>query len=163
MNKPIVLIVIGSENDLPIMKETSSILTSFGICYRLVLASAHRAPEKVAMLSKEAEKEGIQIIIAGAGMAAHLAGAFAAHTILPVIGVPINASLSGFDALLSTVQMPGGVPVATVSIGKAGAKNAGLLAAQILALNSTELREKLHDYKETMAQQIEDKQLELER
>lgn len=161
MKKSKVLIVIGSENDLPIMKETITILTYFGIGYRVVLASAHRAPEKVTLLSKEAENSGVQVIIAGAGMAAHLAGAIAAHTILPVIGVPINASLSGLDALLSTVQMPGGIPVATLSIGKAGAKNAGLLATQILALNCAELKEKLHEYRKTMAQQIEDKQLEI--
>ncbi|MGA1824498.1 MAG: 5-(carboxyamino)imidazole ribonucleotide mutase [bacterium] len=161
MNNPKVLIMIGSENDLPIMKETITILKSFGICYDIVLASAHRSPERVASLSKEAENAGIQVIIAGAGMAAHLAGAIAAQTILPVIGVPINASLSGLDALLSTAQMPGGVPVATVSIGKAGAKNAGLLSAEILALHNADLREKLHDYRKRMTKQIEDKHIEI--
>ena len=161
MNKPSVLIFMGSKNDLPVMQETVNILISFGINYRLILASAHRTPEKVASLAKGAEAEGIQVIIAGAGMAAHLAGNIAAHTILPVIGVPINSSLSGLDALLSTVQMPGGIPVATLSVGKAGAKNAGLLAAQILALNSIELKTKLHAYRAKMAQQIEETNIEI--
>ena len=161
MNKPIVLIFMGSKNDFPIMQETINILESFSINYRLILASAHRTPDRVSSLAKSAEAEGIKVIIAGAGMAAHLAGNIAAHTILPVIGVPINASLSGFDALLSTVQMPGGVPVATLSIGKAGAKNAGLLTAQILALDSIELKKKLHAYRATMAKQIEESQIEI--
>jgi len=122
------------------------------------ISSAHRCPDRTAALASEAEGRGIRIIIAGAGMAAHLAGVMAAGTILPVIGVPIGGgALNGVDALYSTVQMPGGIPVATVAIGKAGARNAGILAVQMLALSDSALKGKLRDYKQSMAAEVEEK------
>ncbi|MBI4680122.1 MAG: 5-(carboxyamino)imidazole ribonucleotide mutase [Nitrospirae bacterium] len=128
-----VLIVMGSDSDLPIMEEAEKVLKEFKIPYDITIASAHRSPKRTVKLTAEAEKKGIEVIIAGAGSAAHLAGVIAAHTILPVIGVPIDSSpLKGVDALFSTVQMPPGIPVATMAIGKSGAKNAAILAAQIL-------------------------------
>ncbi len=131
--KPKVLIIMGSDSDLPIMEEAEKVLKKFKIPYDTTVASAHRSPKRTVKLTTEAEKKGIEVIIAGAGSAAHLAGVIAAHTILPVIGVPIDSSpLKGIDALFSTVQMPPGIPVATMAIGKAGAKNAAILAAQIL-------------------------------
>ena len=156
--KPKVLIVMGSDSDLPILEVTEALLREFGITYEMTVASAHRTPERAVKLSAEAEKKGIDIIIAGAGMAAHLAGVLAAHTILPVIGIPIDASsLHGIDSLLSTVQMPPGVPVAAMSIGKAGAKNAAILAAQIIARKDAKVARKLKDYKKRMAEEVEKK------
>ena len=153
---PIVSVVMGSDSDLPIMQETLNILDAFGIPRELYLTSAHRAPGRTAAFAESAAKRGVRIIIAGAGAAAHLAGVIASQTTLPVIGVPIEAaSLGGLDALLSTVQMPGGIPVATMAIGKAGAKNAALMAARILALSDKVLSDKLDDYIENMAKEVE--------
>lgn len=136
-------ILIGSESDMPVMEKCVEILKSFGVSYELHVASAHRSPERVRAVIEEAEKSGAKLFIAAAGLAAHLAGAVAAHTEKPVIGVPMEAGpLKGMDALLSTVQMPGGVPVATVAIGSAGAKNAAYLAIRILSLSDDKLAEK---------------------
>ena len=155
---PEVGIVMGSDSDLEIMEETAAILTRFGIPFEMTVASAHRSPKRAAEISSSARERGIKVIIAGAGHAAHLAGAMAAFTSLPVIGVPIDSScLQGFDSLLSTVQMPPGVPVATVSIGKPGARNAGILAVQILALSNQKLTKMLEAFKEELAKQIDQK------
>ncbi len=155
---PEVVIVMGSDSDLEIMEETAAILTKFGIPFEMTVASAHRSPKRAAELAASARKRGIKVIIAGAGHAAHLAGAMAAFTSLPVIGVPIDSScLQGLDSLLSTVQMPPSVPVATVSIGKPGAINAGILAAQILALSDSKLAERLEAYKKEIAEQVDQK------
>ncbi len=151
---PDVGIIMGSDSDLPVMKEAAAILKKFGVSYEMTVASAHRTPERAGRFAATAKKRGIKVIIAGAGMAAHLAGVLAAHTTLPIIGVPIGASLGGMDALLSTVQMPPGVPVATVSIGKAGARNAGLLAVQMLALSDPDLSQMLENFKKEMAHQV---------
>ena len=138
-----VAILIGSESDMPVMDKCAEILTSFGVSHELYVASAHRSPERVRAVIEKAEQKGAKIFIAAAGLAAHLAGAVAAHTEKPVIGVPIEAGpLKGMDALLSTVQMPGGVPVATVAIGSSGAKNSAYLAIRILALSDEKLAEK---------------------
>ncbi len=135
---------MGSDSDLPIMQEAKTILDNLNISNEIRIYSAHRTPVEVKDYITQAEKNGCQVFIAGAGLAAHLAGAVAAHSVRPVIGVPLDAgSLGGLDALLSTVQMPAGIPVATVAIGKAGAKNAGWLAAQILSLSNPELSEKI--------------------
>ena len=158
MQKPLVGIVMGSDSDLPLMQEALKTLDSLAIAYEVHIISAHRAPARTAQFAKTARERGIEVIIAGAGWAAHLAGVIAAETILPVIGVPIDSSsLKGLDALLSMVQMPGGIPVATMTIGKAGAKNAALFAAQILALKYPELQQKLLDYKQAMAAEVEAK------
>ena len=155
---PEVGIVMGSDSDLEIMEETAAILTKFGIPFEMTVASAHRSPKRAAEIASSARKRGIKVIIAGAGHAAHLAGAMAAFTSLPVIGVPIDSScLQGLDSLLSTVQMPPSVPVATVSIGKPGAINAGILAAQILALSDSKLAERLEAYKKEIAEQVDQK------
>jgi len=147
-----VLVLFGSESDRATMEETSRVLQSFGVPHELAQASAHRSPDRVRELVLAAPARGVAVIIAAAGMANHLAGAVAAHTSLPVIGVPLSgSSLGGADALLSTVQMPPGVPVATVAIGSAGAKNAAVLAVQILALSDHALREKLGGLKERLA------------
>jgi phosphoribosylamine--glycine ligase len=149
---------MGSDSDLPVMEETATILRKFAIPFEMTIASAHRSPKRAAEFAATAGSRGIQVIIAGAGHAAHLAGAMAAYTSLPVIGVPIDSSaFHGLDALLSTVQMPPGIPVATVAVGKPGAKNAGVLAAQILALSDPDLAEKLAAYKTEMANQIDQK------
>lgn len=151
-----VLIITGSESDLTLAKETVKILEEFEIPYRIEVASAHRSPERVLMIVKDAEKNGAEVIIAMAGMAAHLPGVIAAHTLLPVIGVPVNSSpLNGIDALLSIAQTPGGVPVATVAIGKAGAKNAAILAAEILGLKDQKIQKRLKAFREKMAEEIE--------
>ena len=156
--QPLVSIVLGSDSDLPIMQAATDWLQSMKIPYEITVASAHRSPERASSIAAQAGKRGIKIIIAGAGMAAHLAGVLAAHTTLPVIGVPIDASsLNGLDALLSTVQMPPGVPVATMGIGKAGAKNAAVLAAQILSLSDKVIKEKLTTFKSDMAMEVEKK------
>ncbi len=150
--KPRVLILYGSESDRTTMEETGRVLESFGIPFRMERASAHRSPDRVRDLVRESPAQGVQVFIAAAGMANHLAGAVAAHTILPVIGVPLGGeALGGADALLSTVQMPAGVPVATVAIGSAGAKNAAVLAAQILAVSDRALSLKLEDLKVRLA------------
>ncbi len=146
MNKPIVLILIGSDSDLPLMSEAKKILDEFGVANEMTVSSAHRSPEKTKELVEKAKTEGTKVIICGAGMAAHLAGAVAARFPLPVIGVPLQSGvLNGVDALLSTMQMPPRIPVATVAIN--GAKNAGILAVQILAVSNSSLEEKLIEYK----------------
>ncbi|MCH7851673.1 MAG: 5-(carboxyamino)imidazole ribonucleotide mutase [Candidatus Marinimicrobia bacterium] len=143
-----VALLMGSETDRPLMEAALPYLEYFGLPYQVQVLSAHRSPEQVAQFAASAEEQGYGVLIAGAGMAAHLAGALKAHSILPVIGVPLPGGLAdGLDALLSTVQMPKGVPVATVSVGKAGAINAAVLAAEILALGDAELRERLKAYK----------------
>lgn len=162
--KPQVGIVMGSDSDLATMEEAGSILEKFEIEYEMKILSAHRTPELAAEYAKTAADRGIRVIIAGAGMANHLGGAMAAHTILPVIGVPLDASpLKGLDALMSTVQMPAGVPVACVAVGKAGAKNGGFLAAQILALSDEKLQLKLQKTREENKKKIIDKNKELEK
>ena len=151
-------ILMGSDSDLPVMKKAANVLERFRVPYFMTVASAHRTPEKVLELAQRAEKENWKVLIAGAGMAAHLAGFLAAHTILPVIGVPMaSASLGGLDALLSTVQMPGGVPVASMALGAAGAKNAALFAVQILALSDPSLQKKLRQYRKQQRDTIEKK------
>jgi phosphoribosylaminoimidazole carboxylase PurE protein len=160
---PEVSIVMGSDSDLEIMREAAKALASFEIGYEIDVTSAHRSPERTAQFAHDARARGIRVIIAGAGGAAHLAGVIAAHTTLPVIGVPIpSTSLNGLDSLLSTVQMPAGIPVATVAIGKAGATNAGILAAQILAVADRKLAEKLDAYKEKLAAGVEEKSRKLQ-
>jgi phosphoribosylamine--glycine ligase len=155
---PQVGIVMGSDSDLDIMKEATTILKKFEIPYEMTVASAHRSPQRAADFAGSALKRGLKVIIAGAGHAAHLAGVLAAHTHLPVIGVPIDSScLQGLDALLATVQMPPGIPVATMAIGKSGARNAGILAAQIMAVSDPELGRKLDDFKQEMALQVDRK------
>jgi len=156
--QPEVGIVMGSDSDLEIMEETAAILKKFDISFEMTVASAHRSPKRAAKFAASAQKRGIKVIVAGAGHAAHLAGIIAAYTLLPVIGVPIDSScLQGLDALLSTVQMPPGVPVATVSIGKPGARNAGILAVQILALADPNLTTLLENYKKELAKQVDQK------
>lgn len=156
--KPIVGIVAGSDSDLPVMEEAVKILESFGIGYEFTIASAHRSPEKTRGYSRSAEDRGVKVIIAGAGWAAHLAGAIAAETTIPVIGVPIDSSpLLGLDSILSTLQMPSGIPVATMSVGKTGAKNAAILAVQILAVGDKSLQKKLKAYKQKLSDEVEEK------
>ena len=151
-------IVMGSDSDLQVMGVAADFLRAMGIPYEMTVASAHRTPERAAEFAKTARQRGLKLIIAGAGMAAHLAGVLAAHTDLPVIGVPLDASsLNGLDALLSTVQMPPGVPVATMGIGKAGAKNAAVLALRILALSDPQLQERLIQFRDDMVREVEAK------
>ncbi len=150
-----VAVLMGSKSDLTVMEESAATLKQFGLDCEMRIMSAHRTPEEVLAFSKEAKANGFSVIIAGAGMAAHLAGVIAAHTTLPVIGVPIaSSSLGGLDALLAMVQMPPGVPVATMGIGKAGAKNAALLAVEILALNDEALRKRLAQYRSDMRKTV---------
>ncbi len=158
MDRPLVGILMGSDSDLPVMRECAAVLEEFGIPYEMTISSAHRTPDRTKEFIHEAEKKGIKVFIAGAGLAAHLAGFVAAHTTLPVIGIPLEAGpLKGMDSLLSTVQMPPGVPVATVAIGKAGARNAGILAAQILATSDEAIRGKLAEYRRRQAQKVVEK------
>ena len=153
---PLVSIVMGSDSDLEIMNETAKALDDFGIAYEIDVTSAHRSPARTSEFARNAAGRGIRVIIAGAGGAAHLAGVIAAETTLPVIGVPIDSSsLQGLDALLAMVQMPQGIPVATVAIGKAGAANAGILAVQILSLQEPELATRLRQYKTELAAGVE--------
>ncbi|MEW6213727.1 MAG: 5-(carboxyamino)imidazole ribonucleotide mutase [Nitrospirota bacterium] len=160
--RPQVLIVMGSDSDMPVMEEADRILKELGISCEMTIASAHRTPARAIRLALEAEEKGTEVIIVGAGMAAHLAGLLAAHTIVPVIGVPIDASpLNGLDSLLSIVQMPPGVPVATMAIGKAGAKNAAIFSAQIIGRKDPEVAERLKNYKKRMAEEVEEKALKL--
>ena len=160
---PLVLLMMGSDTDLPTMREAADILGKFEVPFEMRISSAHRSPERTMTLASEAAARGIKIIIAGAGMAAHLAGVVASKTILPVIGVPMpGGALNGVDALYATVQMPGGIPVATMAIGKAGAKNAGLFAIQILALSEPSLAEALLSYRTGMDKELEQKDAELQ-
>lgn len=162
-NSPKVLIMLGSDSDLPVMQEAADILVTFGVPYEIRITSAHRSPARTMLLASEAAGRGIRIVIAGAGMAAHLAGVVAANTTLPVIGVPTpGGALNGVDALYSTVQMPAGIPVATMAIGKAGAKNAGIFAVQILALNDEHLTRALNDYRAAMDKAVEAKDAALQ-
>ncbi len=162
MSKPVVSIVMGSDSDLDIMREAAKALEEFGIVYEIDVTSAHRSPDRTADYARKAAGRGIRVIIAGAGGAAHLAGVIAAHTTLPVIGVPIpSTSLNGMDSLLATVQMPAGIPVATVAIGKPGATNAGILAAQVLGLVDAGIAKKLDTHKEKLANGVEEKSRKL--
>ena len=152
MKGKLVGIVMGSDSDLPIMQEAAKVLDNFGVPYDITISSAHRSPNLTASYAKNAAKKGFEVIIAGAGGAAHLAGVIASKTTLPIIGVPIDSSsLKGLDALLSTVQMPSGVPVATMALGKTGAKNAAICAIQILSLKYPELKDKLERFKKLLA------------
>jgi phosphoribosylamine--glycine ligase len=151
-----VLIMMGSDSDAPVMSAARDALAELGLRSEMTVASAHRSPARVLTLVSDAPARGVKVFIVGAGAAAHLAGVVAAHTTLPVIGVPIDSSaLKGLDALLSTVQMPPGVPVATVAIGKPGATNAGVLAAQMIALGDPTVAERLRGYKRTLADKVE--------
>ena len=154
---------MGSDSDLDIMQEATVVLKNFQIPYEMTVASAHRSPQRAGDFATAALKRGMKVIIAGAGHAAHLAGVLAAHTSLPVIGVPIDSScLQGLDALLATVQMPPGIPVATMAIGKPGARNAGILAAQIIATSDPKLAVKLEKFKQEMARQVDKKAKKIE-
>ena len=151
-----VLILMGSDSDAPVMRAALDVLNEFGITSEMTVASAHRSPRRLARLIEQASSRGVRVFIVGAGAAAHLAGVVAAHSVTPVIGVPIDSSpLHGLDALLSTVQMPPGVPVATVSVGKAGAINAGVLAAQILAVGDPAIARRLGTYKKRLEESVE--------
>src|SRR5213082_29468 len=162
MGKTLVSIVMGSDSDLELMREAGKALEEFGIAYEIDVTSAHRAPRKTADFARNAAARGIKVIIAGAGGAAHLAGVIAAESTLPVIGVPIpSSSLQGMDSLLATVQMPAGIPVATVAIGKPGATNAGILAAQMIALADSSIAKKLEAHKRKLAAGVEEKSKKL--
>ncbi len=157
LKDPLVGIVMGSSSDLPVLEEAAGVLRRFEVPYEITVTSAHRSPEKTREYARCAQQRGIQVIIAGAGGAAHLAGFIAAETVLPVIGIPIDSTpLKGIDALLATVQMPSGVPVATMAIGRTGARNAGILAVQILSIHHPELKQKLLEYKRELARQVEE-------
>jgi phosphoribosylaminoimidazole carboxylase PurE protein len=163
MNNPLVSIVMGSDSDLEIMREAGKALEEFGIAYEIDVTSAHRSPDRTTDYARKAASRGIRVIIAGAGGAAHLAGVIAAHTTLPVVGVPIpSTSLQGMDSLLAIVQMPAGIPVATVAIGKPGATNAGILAAQMIALADESIARKLNTHKEKLANGVEEKSKKLQ-
>lgn len=161
MGYPVVGIIMGSDSDLPVMKEAAEILGCLGVSYESTIVSAHRTPDRMYEFAKKAEERGIQVIIAGAGGAAHLPGMVASLTNLPVIGVPVKSkALNGVDSLYSIVQMPPGIPVATVAIN--GAKNAGILAAEIIALQDKEVKAKLKQYKEELKEMVEKKAAKLE-
>ena len=162
MSKTFVAVLMGSDSDLPVMEAAIDVLKKFAIDVEVKISSAHRTPQATHDYVVDADKRGCAVFIAAAGMAAHLAGAVAANTLKPVIGVPINASLDGLDAMLSTVQMPAGIPVATVAIGKAGAKNAAYLAAQIIATGSPELARKLIAERQENAEAVIQKDRELQ-
>lgn len=158
MKKPLVALLMGSDTDFEVMREGADLLKEFGVPYEMKVLSAHRSPEEVSRFAKQAKSKGLQVIICGAGGAAHLAGVVAAQTTLPVIGVPVNSTaLGGLDSLLATVQMPAGTPVATVAIGKSGARNAGLLACQMLALKDQRLQKKLEHFKKELVVSIRKK------
>lgn len=163
MSKPFVAILMGSDSDLPVMEAAFDILDKFGIEFEVKVTSAHRTPKNTHDYVVDADKRGCAAFICAAGMAAHLAGAVSATTLKPVIGVPINGSLDGLDALLSTVQMPGGIPVATVAIGKAGAKNAAYLAAQIIGVADADMHQKLLDERQANAEAIIAKDAQLQK
>jgi 5-(carboxyamino)imidazole ribonucleotide mutase len=160
---PLVSIVMGSDSDLEIVNEAAKALEDFGIPYEIDVTSAHRSPARTGEFARNAAARGIRVIIAGAGGAAHLAGVIAAETTLPVIGVPIPSTpLNGLDSLLAIVQMPAGIPVATTAIGKAGATNAGILAAQMIGLSNTTVAGKLKSLKEKLVKSVEDKSKKLQ-
>ena len=149
---------MGSDSDAAVMGEASKVLKEFGVAHEMLIASAHRSPRRTMLYATSAEKRGLKVLICGAGHAAHLAGVVAAHTTIPVVGVPIDSSaLKGLDSILSTVQMPGGIPVATMAIGKGGAFNAGMLAIEILALSNSTLKKKLYAYRKKLEKQVEEK------
>lgn len=159
-----VAILMGSDSDLPVMNEAVEVLKEFGVSFEIHVHSAHRSPHLVAEFATNARVKGTQVFIAGAGGAAHLAGVIAAHTTLPVIGVPVDSTpLAGFDALLATVQMPAGIPVATVAVGKAGARNAGILAVQIIGVSDSALAEKLTQFKKKLADGVKEKDAKLQK
>ena len=158
MANPSVALLMGSDSDLPTVKEACAVLQSFGVPFEAHVLSAHRSPEDLVAFVRKAEEAGVRVFIAAAGGAAHLAGVVAAHTTRPVIGIPIQtSSLGGLDSLLSTVQMPGGVPVATMAIGSGGARNAGLFAVQILALSDPALATKIQEHRTKQAEQVRQK------
>jgi len=160
--KPIVAIIMGSDSDLAVMNETAKVLSTYGVSHEIKILSAHRTPDDVARFARGARKQGYKIIIAGAGAAAALAGVVASHTTLPVIGVPMETKeLKGIDSLFSTVQMPSGIPVATVAIGTAGAKNAALLAVEILSLGDKALEKKLDAHKKRLIEEVRAKNKKL--
>jgi phosphoribosylaminoimidazole carboxylase PurE protein len=164
VKKPLVAIVLGSDSDYPVIQDMIRILGDFQIPYEITVSSAHRSPDRTHRYAVTLEDRGVQVVIACAGAAAHLAGVLASHTILPVIGVPIDSSpLKGMDALLSTSMMPAGVPVATMGIGKAGASNAAVLAAQILARSDAEMANRLKEYKKQLADRVEERDRELKK
>jgi len=162
-HRPLVGIVLGSDSDLPVMEAAGEVLRQFGVRYEMRILSAHRSPEPTADYARSAADRGLRVLIAGAGWAAHLAGALAAQSILPVIGVPIDSSpLNGIDALLATVQMPPGIPVACMALGKGGAKNAAFFAVAILALEFPQLAQQLVRYRQDLARQVLEKDARLE-
>jgi len=164
MQKPRVAVVLGSDTDYPVIQDMVELLRKFDITHEVTISSAHRSPERTYRYAATLEERGIQVVIACAGAAAHLAGVIAAHTILPVIGVPIDSSpLKGFDALLSTAMMPAGVPVATMGVGKAGATNAGVLAAQILARSDSALAQRVREHKEALANAVEERDRQMKK
>jgi phosphoribosylaminoimidazole carboxylase PurE protein len=155
-DKPLVGILMGSDNDYEVMVEAGRALQNFGVPFEMTVSSAHRTPERTSRYVRSAQERGLKVLIAGAGAAAHLAGVVAAETTLPVIAVPIDSSsLQGLDALLAMVQMPAGIPVATMAIGSAGARNAGIFAVQILAVADADLARRLRDYKQELAAAVE--------
>ena len=163
MKSPEVAILLGSDSDLPLIEPGLDIFKKFGVSYKVMVNSAHRSPELVRNFALKAREQGIKVLIAAAGGAAHLGGVLASHTILPVIGIPISTKeLGGMDSLLSTVQMPSGVPVATVAVGKSGAVNAAVLAVQILALSNADLTKKLLNYKKELEEGVKEKNAKLE-
>jgi phosphoribosylaminoimidazole carboxylase PurE protein len=163
-SRPLVAIVMGSDSDLPVMTETAQTLQKFGVPFEIEISSAHRSPARTAEYARTAIERGLKVIIVAAGGAAHLGGVIAAETTLPVIGVPIpSTTLAGLDSLLSMVQMPGGVPVACVSIGKPGAVNAAIFAVEILAISDAALAKKLAEYKEELARAVAEKSAKVKR
>jgi len=164
MKTPFVAVLMGSDSDLPVMRATLDVLSKLEIVYEVKITSAHRTPAATHAFVKDADERGCAVFIAAAGLAAHLAGTVAGLTLKPVIGIPLDAGpLQGMDSLLSTVQMPGGIPVATVAIGKAGAKNAGYLAAQIIALGDVDMAKRLRAEREENARQVQAKDADLQR
>ncbi|NMB82074.1 MAG: 5-(carboxyamino)imidazole ribonucleotide mutase [Ignavibacteria bacterium] len=163
MVKPLVSIIMGSDSDLPVMQQAADVMNEFGVPYEITIVSAHRTPKRLYQFSEEAHQRGIEVIIAGAGGAAHLPGMVASISPLPVIGVPIKSSnsIDGWDSILSILQMPGGVPVATVALN--GAKNAGLLAAQVLSVKDKSLQEKILKYKEKLNNDVLEKVKKMEK
>lgn len=161
MNKPLVGILMGSDSDLPVMEKAAEVLSQLGIAWEMDISSAHRLPDKTAVYARTARERGIEVLICGAGMAAHLAGVVASHTTLPVIGIPLKSgAMAGVDALYATVQMPPGIPVATVAID--GGKNAGYLAASILSIKRPELADKLEQFRAATRQELEAKSSQLQ-
>jgi phosphoribosylaminoimidazole carboxylase PurE protein len=162
--KPKIAVVLGSDSDFPAIQDMLKILDEFEIRYEVTISSAHRSPDRTHRYAVTLEERGIQVVVACAGAAAHLAGVIASHTILPVIGVPMDSSaLQGLDALLSTAMMPAGIPVATMGIGKAGASNAAVLSAQILARGDAQLAQRLKEYKKKLADRVEERDRELKK